>query len=54
MVMVNFGMGRDNLVENNYFEQIYDVAMTNQGPEACLVKDINGFSALVLKKTLKI
>jgi hypothetical protein len=31
---------RDNLVENNYFEQIYDVAMTNQGPEACLVKNI--------------
>ena len=30
----------DNLVENNYFEQIYDVAMTNQGPEACLVKNI--------------
>jgi hypothetical protein len=31
---------QDNLVENNYFEQIYDVAMTNQGPEACLVKNI--------------
>jgi hypothetical protein len=31
---------RDNLVENNYFEQIYDVAMTNQGDEASLVKNI--------------
>lgn len=30
----------DNLVENNYFEQIYDVAMTNQGPDSCLVKNI--------------
>lgn len=31
---------RNNLVENNYFEQIYDVAMTNQGPDPCLVKNI--------------
>ena len=31
---------QDNLVEHCYFEEIYDVAMTNQGPDSCLVKNI--------------
>lgn len=30
----------DNLVENNYFEQIYDVAMTNQGNGASTIRNI--------------
>lgn len=35
-----WGESRDNLVESCYFEQIYDVAMTNQGPDPCLVRNI--------------
>lgn len=31
---------QDNLVENCYFEEIYDTAMTNQGRDPCLVKNI--------------
>ncbi len=31
---------QNNIVENNYFEHIYDVAMTNQGRGACVVENV--------------
>lgn len=30
----------DNLVENNFFAEVYDVAMSNQGRELCEVKNV--------------
>ncbi len=38
---VEFWNGCENMtVENNYFEEVYDTAMTNQGPEPGLVRNM--------------